>query len=55
MLEILKANRIKPTWDIVLYANNLLILNCVKPTIVPTNKESKELINKLNVQLKSQK
>lgn len=54
MLDILKANNIKPTWEIVLYANSLLILNCVKPSIVPINKENKQLINKLNVQLKEE-
>ena len=30
-LFIVKANNINPTWLIVLYANNLFILNCVKP------------------------
>ena len=53
ILETLKANNIKPTWDIVLYASNLLILNCVKPTTVPIINERRELINKAYVQLNS--
>jgi hypothetical protein len=51
ILLILNANNIKPTCEIVLYANNLFILNCVKPTTVPIIKESSELTNKLLVQL----
>ena len=43
----------KPTCEIVLYANNLFILNCVKPTTVPIINESNELTNKLDVQLNS--
>ncbi len=50
---MLKANNIKPTWLIVLYANNLFILDCVKPKTVPIINESKELINKISIQLKS--
>ena len=48
---MLKANNIKPRCDIVLYANNLFILNCVKPKTVPIIRDNKELINKLYVQL----
>ena len=55
ILETLKANNIKPTWDIVLYASNLFILNCVKPTTVPIINERSELINKAYVQLNSDK
>ena len=51
MLLILKANNINPTWLMVLYANNLLILNCVRPTIVPIKRENKELTNKVEVQV----
>lgn len=32
----------KPTWEIVLYANSRLIRNCAKPTTVPTIRESNE-------------
>ena len=35
----------------VLYANNFFILDCVKPTTVPITNESKELTNRLEVQL----
>ena len=35
----------KPTWEIVLYANNLFILDWAKPTIVPNIKDNKELNN----------
>jgi hypothetical protein len=42
----------KPKCDIVLYANNLFILNCVKPKTVPIIKDKRELTNKLLVQLK---
>jgi len=40
---ILNANNINPTWDIVLKANNIFIMNCVKPTTVPIIGEIKEL------------
>ena len=42
----------KPRWDIVLYANNLFILNWVRPTTVPIINDSKQLTNKLDVQVK---
>ena len=45
-LFMLKANSIKPKCDIVLYANNLFILNCVKPNTVPIIKDKNELNNK---------
>jgi hypothetical protein len=48
---MLNANKIKPRCEIVLYANNLFIRNCVKPTTEPMIKESRELISKLVVQL----
>ena len=51
-LLILKAKRIKPICDIVLYANNLFILNCVKPSTVPIIKDNNELKSKPDVQLK---
>ncbi len=51
-LLILKANNIKPRCDIVLYANNLFILNCVKPNTVPIIKDKKELNSKAEVQVK---
>lgn len=51
ILFILNANNMKPTCEMVLYANNLLILNCVRPTTEPITNESKELTNKLDVQL----
>ncbi len=41
----------KPRCDIVLYANNLFILDWVKPNSVPIIKENKELTNKLDIQL----
>ena len=50
---ILKPNSINPTCDIVLKANNLLILDCVNPTTVPITKDKTELNNKLVVQEKS--
>ena len=50
---ILKPNSINPTCDIVLNANNLLILDCVNPTTVPITKDKRELNNKLVVQEKS--
>ena len=43
----------KPKCEIVLYANNLLILNWVNPKTVPIIKENKELTNKLVVQVYS--
>ena len=51
-LLILNAKSIKPRCDMVLYANNLFILNCVKPSTVPTIKDKNELNNKAEVQLK---
>ena len=39
-----------PTWPIELYANNLFILVCVKPKIVPIINDKKQLIDKLVVQ-----
>ncbi len=51
-LLILKAKSIKPRCDIVLYANSLFILNCVKPKTVPTIKDKNELKSKPEVQLK---
>lgn len=51
-LLILKAKSIKPRCEIVLYANNLFILNWVKPKIVPIIKDNKELNNRPDVQLK---
>ena len=43
----------KPTWLIVLYANNLLILDWAKPTTLPIINDNKELSNKkfLNINL----
>ena len=38
--------------EIVLYANNLFILNCVKPSTEPIMRDRKELNNKPDVQLK---
>ena len=49
MLWTIKANNINPICDIVLYANNLFILVCVKPNTVPIIKEKKQLIDKLVV------
>ena len=49
---MLKVNKIKPKCDIVLYANNLFILDCVKPNIVPIIKDNTELSNKIKVHLK---
>lgn len=51
-LLILKANNIKPRCEIVLYANSLFILNCVKPKTVPIIKDKNELKSKPEVQLK---
>ena len=51
MLCILNASNINPTWDIVLYANNPFILNCVKPTTVPVIRDIKELNNNVVVQM----
>lgn len=42
----------KPKCAIVLYAYNLLIRDWFKPNMVPIIKDSKELINKVVVQLK---
>ena len=50
-LLILKAKSIKPRCDIVLYANNLFILNCVKPNTVPTINDKNELKSKPDVQV----
>ncbi len=38
-----RANNIKPTWLIVLYASSLLILNWVKPTTDPMISDNKLL------------
>ncbi len=51
-LLIVKANSIKPRCDIVLYASNLFILNCVKPKTLPNIKDKNELKSKPDVQLK---
>ena len=48
ILFIAKANNIKPRCKIVLYAKSLFILNCVKPKIVPINRDNKELKSKLD-------
>src|SRR6266487_1465310 len=53
ILFTLNASNIKPKCEIVLYANNLLIRDCVKPNTVPIIKDNKELSNKPDVQLKS--
>lgn len=37
-------------WEIVLYANSLFILVCVKPSTVPIINENKQLKDKLIVQ-----
>ena len=50
---MVNPNNIKPTCDIVLKAKSLFILDCVKPTTVPTTKDKRELNNKLVVQEKS--
>ena len=50
ILFMLKANKMKPRCDIVLYAKSLFILNWLNPTIVPIINYKKELINKLLVQ-----
>ena len=47
---ILKPNNMNPIWEIVLKANNLLILDCVKPTTVPIINNKRELNNRLVVQ-----
>ena len=49
---MLRAKSIKPRCDIVLYANNLFILNCVKPKIAPIIKDKNELNNKPEVHVK---
>ena len=49
---MVKAKSMKPKCDIVLYANNLFILNCVKPNTAPIIKDKRELNNKPEVQLK---
>ncbi len=51
-LLIVKANNIKPRCEIVLYANSLFILSCVKPKTAPIIKDKKELKSKPEVQLK---
>ena len=38
-------------WEIVLYANSLFILVCVKPNTVPITNENKQLKDKLIVQV----
>lgn len=43
----------KPICEIVLYANNLFILNCVKPSTAPIIKDKNELNSRPEVQLKS--
>lgn len=48
---ILNANNIKPKWDMVLYANNLFILDWLSPKTVPIISEKNELNNKLAVQV----
>jgi hypothetical protein len=40
---ILNPHNINPTCDIVLNAKSLFILDCVKPTTVPTTKDKREL------------
>ena len=42
---MLRAKSIKPRCEIVLYANNLFILNCVRPKTAPIIKDKKELNN----------
>ncbi len=51
-LFIVKANNINPTWLMVLYANNLFILNCVKPKTDPITRENKLLNNSIFFQEK---
>ena len=41
---MLKPNNMNPTWDIVLKANSLFILDCVKPTTVHIINDKRELI-----------
>lgn len=48
------ASNINPKCEIVLYANNLFILNCVNPKTVPIIKDKRELKSKLDVQTKLQ-
>ena len=47
---IVKPSNINPTWDIVLNAKSLFILDWVNPTTVPIIKDKRELNNKLVVQ-----
>jgi len=47
----LNANNIKPKCDMVLYANNLFILDWLSPNTVPIISEKNELNNKLAVQV----
>ena len=54
-LSIDSASKINPTWLIVLYANSLFILNCVKPSTDPINKDNKLLINSIFFQEKLNK
>lgn len=50
---MLRPNNINPTWDIVLKAKSLFILDCVNPTTVPIIRDRRELNNRLCVQEKS--
>ena len=52
MLLTDKANKMKPKCEIVLYAYNLLTLDCVKPNTAPIIKDKKLLSNNVNVQEK---
>lgn len=50
VLSVLSPSKINPTWLIVLYANNLFILDCVSPKTDPTTKDKKLLNTNITLQ-----